>query len=74
MEKKKKNKSFEDIIHNLENVVNQLEESEVTLDKSIELYEKGMKLIGIAENYLNNAEAKIKIITKENNLKDFNNE
>ena len=44
MVKKEKNTTFEENLKQLENIVEQLESGEVDLEKSVELYEKGMIL------------------------------
>ena len=44
MEKNNKELSFENSIKKLEDIVEQLESGDVDLEKSVELYEKGMDL------------------------------
>lgn len=51
--------AFEDALKQLEDIVQQLEGGTVTLDKSIELYERGEKLKLHCEKLLQNAEARI---------------
>ena len=41
---KNKELSFEESLKELENIVDQLESGDIDLEKSVELYEKGIKL------------------------------
>ena len=67
MVKKEKNISFEENLKQLENIVELLESGEVDLEKSVELYEKGMMLKNQCESKLKNIETQIKKIKIENN-------
>lgn len=60
-----KKDSYEILIKELEEVVTQMENGELSLDKSMELYEKGIKLSNKVYKILNDAEGKIKILTEE---------
>ena len=51
--------NFEDSLLNLEKIVAELEKGDCSLDKSIELFEKGMKHINECKTALKNAETKI---------------
>jgi len=52
MKNNNKDLSFEDSLKKLEDIVEQLESGDVDLDKSVELYEKGMNLKKICEEKL----------------------
>ena len=67
MKKNNKDLSFEDSLKKLEHIVEQLESGDVDLDKSVELYEKGMNLKKICEEKLKKVENQIKKIKVENN-------
>ena len=67
MEKNNKDLSFENSLKKLEDIVEQLESGDVDLDKSVELYEKGMNLKRICEEKLKKVENQIKKIKVENN-------
>ncbi len=54
--------SFEDALRALESVVRQLESGEVSLDKSIELYERGEALRKVCQARLDAAQARIEKI------------
>ncbi|WP_298428803.1 exodeoxyribonuclease VII small subunit [uncultured Jannaschia sp.] len=55
--------SFEEAIAELEQVVNQLDSGDVSLDDSIRLYERGAALKTRCEAKLKEAEAKVEQIT-----------
>ena len=67
MKNNNKDLSFEDSLKKLEDIVEQLESGDVDLDKSVELYEKGMNLKKICEEKLRKVENQIKKIKVENN-------
>ena len=56
-------KTFEDSMTELETVVSQLEAGDVTLDESLKLFEKGIKLAKSCRKKLDEAEKKVKILT-----------
>jgi exodeoxyribonuclease VII small subunit len=62
---KKAPKSFEEAIQRLEDIVEQLESPELPLEKSIELFEEGMKLSQFCNAKLNEAEKKITQLVKK---------
>ena len=59
-----KNTDFEKAIEELEKIVSQLEGGEVSLDESIKLFERGMKLTGICRKTLDTARQKIVTLTE----------
>jgi exodeoxyribonuclease VII small subunit len=59
MTKKKETESFEKSLHRLEEIAEILENEEIGLDESIQLYEEGIKLSKICYNRLKDAELKI---------------
>ena len=67
MEKKEKNLTFEENLKKLEDIVEQLESGEIDLERSVELYEKGMILKNNCEEKLKKVEIQIKKIKIENN-------
>jgi len=52
-------RSFEDDLHELEQLVNKLEEGGLSLDESIDLYEKGVKLAALCQDRLDKAQLRI---------------
>tara|TARA_B110000438_G_C15514314_1_gene521312 strand:+ start:419 stop:643 length:225 start_codon:yes stop_codon:yes gene_type:complete len=67
MTKLEKNFTFEENLKKLEDIVEQLESGDVDLEKSVELYEKGMILKNNCEEKLKKVELQIKKIKIENN-------
>ena len=67
MKTEKKDLTFEESLRKLENIVDQLDSGEIDLEKSVELYEKGMQLKKICEEKLKKVELQIKKIKLENN-------
>lgn len=66
-------KTFEEMMKNLEQISQDLENGELTLDKSMEKFEEGMKLSKKCSAILENAEKKIKILIKDGeDLKEEN--
>ena len=67
MLKKDKELTFEQNLKKLEDIVDKLESGEIDLEKSVELYEKGMILKNNCEEKLKKIELQIKKIKLENN-------
>ena len=71
-------KTFEEQIKELEDIVSKLEGSDVTLDETLSLFEKGIKLTKGCQKILDNAENKVKILMADGNgemvEEDFINE
>ena len=67
MKKNLENLSFEESLTKLQDIVDQLDSGEIDLEKSVELYENGMKLKKICEEKLKKVELQIKKIKSENN-------
>lgn len=57
-----KNLSFEEAMKDLEDVVNELESGELTLDKSIEKFKKGIELSNHCNELLEDAEKTVSIL------------
>ena len=66
-EEKQSVSSFEAGLEELETVVKQLEKGELPLERSIELFEKGMGLSEQCRKQLGDAETKIEQIIKKGN-------
>ena len=67
MTENKKDMTFEEALNSLEEIVDQLNDGEMELEKAISAYEKGMKLKNICEAKLKNAQERIELIQKEKN-------
>jgi exodeoxyribonuclease VII small subunit len=57
--------SFETGLIELENIVRQMEGSELSLERSMELFEKGMALTELCRNQLQEAETRVEMIMKK---------
>lgn len=70
----KEEKSFEEMMKELEEISLNLEKGDLTLDESVAKFEEGMELSKKCSKILENAEKKITILTKdsEGNLKEEN--
>lgn len=60
---------FEDYLKKLEEIVNQLEEGELTLDESVNIYEEGMNISKICLEKLNKTKKKIEQLVIEDEEK-----
>ncbi len=78
MSTKSKELNFEKALAELEQIVNQLDRGNLTLNESLALFEKGIKLTRFLRAELDRAEKKIEILLKnekgEMEVRDFNPE
>ena len=63
----KERPSFEQALEKLEEIVEKLSDQEITLEKSVELYEEGLRLSKICSETLENAALKIEQIDQSKN-------
>ncbi|MDA9558761.1 exodeoxyribonuclease VII small subunit [Alphaproteobacteria bacterium] len=70
MTENKKDITFEQALNSLEEIVDQLNDGEMELEKAISAYEKGMKLKNICEAKLKNAQERIELIQTEKKLEN----
>lgn len=66
----RKNESYESMMEKLEEIVNSMDSSELSLEESMKKYEEGIKLCNKLYKTLNEAEGKIKLLTDDGE-KDF---
>lgn len=67
--------SFEEMMEELETIVQKLDNENVSLEESLELYQRGMKLSANCDETLKNAEQKVNELIKEDeDVKEQNNE
>lgn len=57
--------NFEDNINELENIVGQLEKNDISLDESLKLFERGVKLSAQCNKLLDEAEQKVNVLVKK---------
>ncbi len=56
---------FEKALRRLEQIVEELEKGELDIDKSLEIFEEGIKMSRICSKKLTDAEARIEKLTKD---------
>ena len=62
-----KNKKFEDMMKDLEQIAKDLESGELSLDESVKKFEEGIEISKFCSKILENAEKKITILIKDSN-------
>ena len=64
--------SFEKALDNLEKIVEELEDGDLTLEETIKKFEEGVKLSRLCEKKLSAAQKKVSLLTKDEkgNLKE----
>ncbi len=73
MTAKKEEKTFEESLVELETIVKELESGNVDLDVAINKYTEAMKLAKFCSEKLSDATKQVnKILTEDNELKEFN--
>jgi len=65
MTAKKEDMTFEEALKSLEQIVDELNNGDMELEKAIVAYEKGIKLKNICEAKLKNAQERIELIKAE---------
>ena len=69
MKNNKSNPSYEKIFDDLETIVQKMDSGEISLEKSLELFEKGMSLIQEGKDRLVQAEERVKALINESEKK-----
>jgi exodeoxyribonuclease VII small subunit len=72
--KKVENLSFEEALNELDTIVQNLEQGELSLEESMTLFERGLNLSQVSQTKLQDADQKIKILLEKNGqvgLSDF---
>ena len=65
MKKNKSVDSYEQIFVELENIVEKMDSGDISLEKSLELFEKGVSLIKDGKKKLDQAESRVKTLIKD---------
>jgi exodeoxyribonuclease VII small subunit len=65
----KKKQTFENSLKKLEEIVTELEEGELSLEESLQLFEDGVKLSRECQARLDQAERRIEVLLKDGNGK-----
>ena len=63
---------FETALAELETLVNQMESGDLSLDASLKAFERGIALTRQCQSALAEAELKIKVLTQDGELMEFN--
>ena len=67
-----KNKlSLEERFEHIEEIIDQMETGDVSLDKSFDLYKKGLEEIKLANEILDDMEKAMLVMNQEGNLEEF---
>jgi exodeoxyribonuclease VII small subunit len=66
MSKKKSATLFEDSLRELEQLVSQLEQGDISLEESLKSFERGVTLTRICQKALQEAEQKVQILIEKN--------
>lgn len=61
----KKTVNFEQSLKELEDIVHKLEDGELTLEESLEMFQKGVNLSGVCTKMLDEAEQKVNMLVKQ---------
>ena len=69
-ESKDNEMTYEACMAELRQTVNKLSEGKATLDESLKLYERGIELVSICENKLNEVTARIEAVNRANGTTD----
>ena len=64
----KKKNNLKETFQDLDDILKQLESSDLDIDKMVELYEKGMNLTKVCKIKIKEAEQKIKVINDSDSL------
>ncbi len=71
MSEASKKMTIEESFEYLDEVIEKMEDPDVTLEESFTLYEKGMKVLRDTTNAINEVEHSIKLIDDEGKTEDF---
>ncbi|MEY4211154.1 MAG: hypothetical protein RLZ92_1535 [Pseudomonadota bacterium] len=77
MSRKKTASLFEDSMDELEKLVEQMEQGDISLEESLKAFERGIKLTRTCQQALQEAEQKVQILLEKNGqqtLEPFTNE
>jgi exodeoxyribonuclease VII small subunit len=66
MAKKKTSSSFEEALGELEQLVNRLEAGDISLEESLQAFERGVNLTRMCQKALQEAEQKVQILIDKN--------
>ena len=70
MANRKKSIDFEKNLHQIETLVEQMEQGELSLEESLKAFEQGIKLTRACQQALAEAEQKVEMLTDDNESPD----
>lgn len=71
MSERSRKLSIEESFDYLDEVIEKMEDEDITLEESFSLYEKGMKVLKEASEAIDEVEKKVKLIDNEGKTEDF---
>ena len=69
MDKNRSTDSYEKIFDELEEIVQKMDSGDISLEKSLDFFEKGMNLIKVAKEKLDQAETRVKTLIDKSDSK-----
>ena len=69
----KKSPSLEDSLAEISTLIDKMEHGELTLEQSLEQFERGIKLIKHSQKILTEAEQKVQVLMQNNNNEELTN-
>jgi exodeoxyribonuclease VII small subunit len=71
--KKLENLTFEESLNELDTIVHNLEQGDLSLEESMALFERGLSLSQVSQSKLHAAEQKVKILLEQNGEQQLSN-
>ena len=71
MEEKKKKQTLEEMFGQLETIIGELEADDVSLEKSFDLYNKGMNLLKECGKSIDEVEKKVLVLDEDGSTHEF---
>lgn len=71
MEEKEKSVSLEEMFEQLETVIGEMEEENISLERSFELYNRGMMLLRQCNESIDEVEKKVLVLDKDGETHEF---
>lgn len=71
MTKSQSPRNFETALSELEEIVRQMEDGQLPLEKSLEAYKRGTELLQFCHKSLQDAEQQVRILDEQSNLQKF---
>ncbi len=66
-----KQSSLEELMEEIEDILDKMDEKEISLEDSFLLYEEGMKKLKLCNNRIDQVEKKMLVINEEGELQEF---